>query len=88
MNSRVCLGLAALALTACTTYGYPGSGVLRTDIRDVPPFTVLGVHDNIEFSFTENKQRTRHDVKITTDDNLLRFISTQVVNGRLDVHML
>ncbi len=80
-------GLIALNLNACVTYGYPGSGVLRTEIRDVQPFTVLGVHDYVEFSFTESKQRTRHDVKITTDDNLSRFVTTQVSNGRLDIRV-
>lgn len=80
-------GLAVSSLMACTVYGYPGSGVLRSEIRDVPPFTSLGVHDNFEFTFTENKQRGRHDVKLTIDDNLSRFITTQVVNGRLDVHV-
>lgn len=81
-------GLMALSLNACVTYGYPGSGVLRTEIRDVQPFTVLGVHDYVEFTFTESKQRTRHDVKITTDDNLSRFVTTQVTNGRLDIRVL
>lgn len=85
------LGLSAAALVlatgACTTYGYPGSGVLRTEVRDVPAFTSLGVHDNFEFTFTENKQRSRHDVKLTIDDNLSRFVTTNVVNGRLDVRI-
>jgi hypothetical protein len=88
MSRAFWMTLTAIGLSACTTYGYPGSGALRTEIRDVQPFTVLGVHDNIEFTFTESKQRTRHDVKITVDDNLSRFVSTQVVNGRLDVRVL
>lgn len=87
-----CALAAALALsstmTSCVQYGYPGSGIIRTDIRDVQPFTTLGVHDNLEFTFTESKQSSVYSVRITVDDNLARFISTQVVNGRLDIRQL
>lgn len=81
------LSLVALSLSGCINYGYPGSGLIKTEIRDVPPFAVLGVHDNIEFSFTESKERLRHDVKVMVDDNLARFVTTQVNNGRLDVRV-
>lgn len=77
-----------VTLSSCINYGYTGSGVLRTEIRDVSAFQSIAVYDGIEFVYTLNQTRPRHEVKVTLDDNLIRFVNAQVVNGRLDLRVM
>jgi len=89
-TSRACalVLLAALALLGCrVNLGRPhvqGSGVVRTEQRDVTGFDQIDVGGAIHLDYTPGKDTT---VEVTTDDNLLPLLVTEVSGGTLHVFM-
>jgi hypothetical protein len=69
----------ALISCGCTVRLGPtvvGSGVLKTEARDVPPFTALRVDSSAAVHITVGGQTT--EVTVEADDNLLPIITTEV----------
>jgi hypothetical protein len=75
--------LAGMTVTGCERVGQGGvrgSGISRTESRDVDPFHELELEGTGQLDVTIGPQEP---VKITTDDNLLPLISTVVQEGKL-----
>lgn len=77
--------LSLLSLNACINQGITGSGVIRPELRDLPAFTEVSIQGGFQFTFQENPLRSRHEVRLNLDDNLSQLVSTEVINGRLEV---
>jgi hypothetical protein len=60
--------------------GVRGSGVIKTETRDVPKFTSIDIGGAADLEVTAQKSQ---NVEIETDDNLLPLITTEVKNGTL-----
>lgn len=82
----VLLGLAFVALLgsfAVVSSGVPGSGVCKTETRELDSFDKISLMEtgtiNVTFGPTQS-------VSVTTDDNLLQVIETTVENGELKIH--
>lgn len=76
------LMLSGLVLMAGCNPGIPGSGVSKTETRQVGEFRSIS-HDsigevNVQIGPTQN-------VSVTFDDNLLSLIETKVVDGELQI---
>jgi hypothetical protein len=71
-------------LTGCVTGfgGIPGSGVSRTESRDLGEFHAIS-HDAVGAVTVTVGQP--HSVKVTFDDNLLSLVETRVVDGELKI---
>ncbi len=72
--------LALLVMTGCELEEIKGSGHIVADEREVPEFT------KIAFEGTGNliiKQGFKSSLTIQTDDNLLKYIESKVVDGTL-----
>lgn len=79
MTSVCSLVLACILSTGCSM-GIPGNGVLKTESRTVTEFEKVqgsGIGD-IEIAFGDETS-----VEVTTDENLLEYVSTEVVDGTL-----
>ncbi len=83
----------ALALSACTIDGNTitfttdqigGSGNIITEDREVSDFTKVDLKSIGNLTIIEG---TEEALSITADDNLLQYITTDVVNGTLEISM-
>lgn len=77
--------LVLVTLTACGFYGVDGvrgSGNLVTETREVGPFTRIDVRGgaNVELTVDPNLSQS---VSVTYDDNVIRFIVTEVDSNTL-----
>jgi Putative auto-transporter adhesin, head GIN domain len=82
--------VAAIALPACGDFnigvnigsgkGVKGSGVAATQSRDLPAFTSIETTGSGKVVIKVGETQS---VKITADDNLLPFLSSEVKNGKL-----
>ena len=76
------LTFAARALGGCHITGIRGNGDVTTDTRIVPDFTSV----EADGAFTITWSNAPVALKITTDENLLRYIETSVSGGKLRIH--
>jgi hypothetical protein len=80
--------LALLALSGCGfSLGGPtiqGSGVLKTEKRDLKGFDQIDVSAAIQLNFATGPQTT---VEVSSDDNLLPLVVTEVKDGTLIIAM-
>jgi len=83
---RICAFFLTSLLFACET-GYPGSGLLQTQIRTVTPFSAVSLHQGFRLNYRENNQRSSYDLQISTDHNLFGLVSTEVTDSRLDIRL-
>ena len=60
------------------------SGQITTVERELPPFTGIEIHGNMKVNLQAGGE---HKVLITTDDNLVELIRTEVVSDVLKVHI-
>jgi len=83
MDARIgsLLGVAAVS-GACAFVSVPGSGNLVTESRPVAGFSAVAVGGQGDL-FIE--QTGTESLTVTTDDNLLRYLSMEVRNGTLDL---
>jgi hypothetical protein len=72
----------AVASGACAIVPVTGSGNVVTESRPVSGFSAVAVGGNAEL-FIE--QTGTESLTVTTDDNLLRYLSVEVSNGMLDL---
>jgi hypothetical protein len=79
--------LSVLAFTGCgsAVTGVPGSGVSKTESREVEDFHSIEMLGAGKVNASEGDGPT---LSITTDDNLLELISTKVVDGVLVIKPL
>jgi len=84
MNAKRALFLlASLAFAACDCSAIPGSGISKTETRDVgTEYTRVQVGNGLKVTLTDREPGT---VAVTADDNLVPFITTTVVDGSLIV---
>jgi hypothetical protein len=79
---------AALALGGCTFsvggLGVKGSGVAKTETRDVSGFEQIDVSAAIRLECSAGKETA---VEVTTDDNLLPLVRTEVKGDTLHVSL-
>ncbi len=74
---------AALLLTGCGSFsGIKGSGVAKTESKELPPFTAVNCSgiSTIVLSIGESQS-----VSATFDDNLLEHLDLSVTNGELKI---
>lgn len=74
-------------VSACVAPGIMGSGVPRTESRDLSAFSSVAVYNGFEFVYIENNQRAIPMVRLTIDDNLSPFVEMTVNNGQLSVRL-
>ncbi len=79
--------LLTTSLTACLEQGILGSGIPRTESRDLSAFSSVAVYSGFEFVYVENNQRAIPAVRMTIDDNLSPFVSMTVSNNQLSVSL-
>jgi hypothetical protein len=77
-STSILLAAAALTLGACTM----GSGDVMTESRQVDNFdsVVLAASGDVEIRLTGNES-----VEVEAEDNILPMLTTDVVNGRLEL---
>ncbi len=66
--------------SGCSLMGIQGSGIRVSEVRDLNVFTSLELEAAVNVNITFGDSQS---VTITGDDNLLRIIKTNVVNGEL-----
>jgi Putative auto-transporter adhesin, head GIN domain len=81
--------IATFAMTACgdinikiggKTAAVNGSGTVATAARDVPAFTTIETHGTGKMTLRVGEAQS---IKITADDNLLPYLTTEVKDGVL-----
>lgn len=78
-------GFVALVAAGCGCGGgLVGSGVSKTETRDVQPYHRVEVEDALDVTLTDRAPET---VSITADDNLVEHITTEVVDGALIIRV-
>jgi hypothetical protein len=84
MNAlRLGLVAAVLAVTGCHCgTAIHGSGVAKTESRDLGPYHRVEVADGLDVTLTERGPET---ASVTADDNLLEHIDTDVKDGVLQI---
>lgn len=87
MKKIIFLLSLSLLLTGCgyvnkMTKGITGSGVRKSEKRDVAPFTSVDVSGAFEVEIAAGKDRS---LELEGDDNLLPMVTTEVSNGKLSV---
>lgn len=75
------LALVLLLLNGCHWVGEKGNGKITTDTRPVTDFTRL----EVDGAFTINWTRGPAALRITTDENLLQYIRTELNSDRLRI---
>ncbi len=75
------LALVLLFLNGCHWVGEKGNGTITTDARPVTDFTRL----EVDGAFTINWKRGPAALSITTDENLLEFIRTELKGDKLRI---
>ena len=81
----VLLAFGAIGLAGCqmlVPMGIPGSGVSATEVRDVADFERIQLSGVGKVSIRFGEQPS---VAVTTDDNLLEYLKTDVVDGVLKI---
>jgi hypothetical protein len=68
-----------------TNYGERGSGQVQTDVRELEPFERISVE---EYGTLKVSTGPVQVLRITTDDNLLPLVRTEVRDGRLTIRPL
>lgn len=79
------VGLIAIAIAGCKFnlgFALQGSGVSKTDSRDVEPFTAIEVSNAIQVDVVVGPEK---NLTVTTDDNILPHVTTTVSDGRLRI---
>ncbi len=77
------LSQLAISCTFAGSFGVKGSGVKKTEAREVSNFTGLDISGGFEVVL---KQGSTQSVVIEADDNLLRDIITEVRGGELNIY--
>lgn len=86
MKRTVCFLALLLAMTGCGYHGFggknnvTGSGVVKTEKRNIGAFTAVEVSGAYEVEIIAQKEPS---LEIEGDDNLLPFVKTEVKNGTL-----
>lgn len=84
MKKSVQIFLGVLLVMVCGTLGLvrgvSGSGVLKTEKRNLPTFTAIESNGSFEVEIVCQQAQ---NLEIEADDNLLPLISTEVKNGTL-----
>lgn len=78
----ILFGIFLTTLIASCNNCIKGSGVVVTSIRPTAPFTDVVSNGNFNVYLTESQTQ---EVKITTDDNIVPYIETNVNNGVLTI---
>jgi len=73
-------GCIVIELNGCSGQSVRGSGNVISESRHVPEFRELRLEGRGKVSLT---QGNRSSVEVTTDDNILPSIDTEVTNGKL-----
>lgn len=77
-------GVLALALfNSCRFNCVKGSGNMVTDNRTAEPFTQIDISGGYNVVL---KQDSSYSLSITADDNLMKYIETDVSGGKLHIH--
>ena len=79
------LGLGALVLIQTTACRKPNidAGTMTSEDRSVGAFTELVVDGSMDVFITQD---TAYEVKVETGDRLMRYIESDVTNGRLNIY--
>ena len=78
-------GLLAIVMPGCKFNFGPallGSGLSKTESRDVAPFTAIEVSNAIQLDVVIGPEK---NLTVTTDDNILSHVTTTVSDGRLRI---
>lgn len=78
----ILVALGTLISLGCSSSGIPGSGVAKTETRQLEPFDAVEFHGAGSIEITIG---TPQSFEITCDDNLLALIETTVTDGKLVV---
>jgi len=73
-------GCIVIDLNGCSAQRVKGSGTVISESRQVPEFRELRIEGQGKVALI---QGNRHSVEVTTDDNILPAIETEVTNGKL-----
>jgi hypothetical protein len=74
--------VALFVVAGCTWVGVQGSGNARTELRNVPAFSVVSVAGSIDADIAIGPESR---VEITGDDNIVPLITTDVHGDRLEI---
>ncbi len=74
------LVLTCTFLSSCSLTGFEGSGKEKTESRVLDVFTSIELDSSVDVNVTFGETQS---VSITGDDNLLKYIDTDVDNGKL-----
>jgi hypothetical protein len=75
-----CVACLAVLITGCCFCGVRGSGVVKTESRDVAGFSWIGIESVGRVTV---RQTGRESLTITAEDNLLPLINSRVSDGIL-----
>jgi hypothetical protein len=75
-------GILGLCLTSCHWIGMRGNGRITTDQRTIAVFSEIEADGAFQIEWRSGAAA----LSITTDENLLRYISNQNIDGRLRLH--
>jgi hypothetical protein len=73
-------GCIVIDLNGCSGQSVRGSGTVISESRQVPKFRELRLEGRGKVALTQGNQTS---VEVTTDDNILPSIDTEVTNGKL-----
>lgn len=74
--------LIIIFCTGCDLVGVQGSGVKKTENRELDTFKSIELDSAADVNITFGESQS---VTITTDDNILKLIDTSVSNGKLKI---
>lgn len=78
----VITSLLVIFCTSCNLVGIQGSGVKKTEHRELDTFTSIQLDSAADVNVTFGETQS---VTITSDDNILELIDTSVSNGKLKI---
>jgi hypothetical protein len=81
MTTMLLAGLAMVAFTCEHSFGIKGDGVIKTEDREVFEFSKIASAGGYEIKWTRGKPA----LSISTDQNLLPHIKTEVIVGTLRI---
>jgi hypothetical protein len=84
LMSLVTVGCLINTSSSCSFMGITGSGVMKTETREVPDFKRISTAGSINVDATVGSPKS---VAVTVDDNLMQYVTTEVVDGTLKVGM-
>jgi hypothetical protein len=73
-------GCIVIDLNGCSAQSVKGSGNVISESRQVPEFSEIRLEGHGKVALTQDNQSS---IEVTTDDNILRSIETEVENGKL-----